>query len=168
MVLLTWKSNDHVHICKLYVVASHFNPIIGVDSCLKLGLNRFQKLMYTGWSNDRPVSVGRHVDAVGTKKNMKSGDAFPCNANAKPMDECKSTQTSNSKNKGGGSFDVPSILTKDWIILKYKHLFTGIGHFKCNPVKIEMKPDAEPVRKAARRVPLALKENFTKKIVHGW
>ena len=44
------------------------------------------------------------------------------------------------------------------------HLFTGIGHFKCDPVKIEMKPDAEPVRKAPRRVPLALKEKFTKEI----
>ena len=40
------------------------------------------------------------------------------------------------------------------------HLFTGIGHFKCDPVKIA----AEPVRKAPRRVPLALKEKFTKEI----
>ena len=43
-------------------------------------------------------------------------------------------------------------------------LFTGIGHFKCDSIKIEMKSDAEPVRKAPRRVPLALKEKFTKEI----
>ena len=57
-------------------------------------------------------------------------------------------------------------LTKDWIISnpKYKHLFTGIGQFKCDPVKIEMRPDTEPVRKAAHKVPLALKEKFTKEI----
>ena len=75
-------------------------------------------------------------------------------------------QTSNSKENGGGINDVLSILTKDWIVLnlKYRHLFTGIGHFKCNPVKIEMKLDAEPVRKAPRRVPLALKDKFTKEI----
>ena len=32
------KSSGHVHICKFYVVDSHFNLIIGVGSCLKLGL----------------------------------------------------------------------------------------------------------------------------------
>ena len=76
------------------------------------------------------------------------------------MGECTGTQISNSKE------NVLSILTKDWIVSnpKYKHLFTGIGHFKCDPIRIEMKPDAEPVRKAPRRVPLALKEKFTKEI----
>ena len=110
--------------------------------------------MYTGLSDDRPVSVGRHTDAVGTKKNMNSDDAFLCDTNDKPMGKCQLMQTSNSKNNGGGSLDVPSILAKDWIISnpKYKHLFTGMGCFKCDPVKIEMKPDAEPVRMAARRV----------------
>ena len=97
---------------------------------------------------------------------MKTGDALICAGNAKPMGECTEMQTSNSKKIGGGFDDVPSILTKDWILSnpKYRHLFTGIGHFKCNPVKIEMKPDAEPVRKALRRVPLALKDKFTKEI----
>ena len=60
------KSGGHVHICKFYVVDSHFNPIIGVGSCLKLGLIQFQNPVYTGWSYDRPVSIGGHVDAVGT------------------------------------------------------------------------------------------------------
>ena len=135
-----------MHICKFYVIDSHFNPIIGVGSCLKLGLIQFQNPVYTGWSDDRPVSIGGYVDAVGTRKNMKTSNM------------------KNSKENGGGINDVQSILTKDWIVSnpKYKHLFTGIGHFKYDPVKIEMKPDAEPVRKAPRRVPLALKDKFTK------
>ena len=155
-----------MHICKFYVVDSHFNPIIGVGSCLKLGLIEFQNPVYTGWSDDRPVSIGGHVDAVRTRKNMKTGDVLICADNAKPMEECTGMQTSNSKENGGGINDVPSILTKDWIVSnpKYKHLFTGIGHFKCDPVQVEMKPDAEPVRKAPRRVPLALKDKFTKEI----
>ena len=44
---------------------------------------------------------------------------------------------------------IPNILTKDWIVNhpKYKHLFSGLGQFKCAPVSIEMKPDAGPYRK---------------------
>ena len=160
------KSNGHVYICKFYVVDSHFNPIIGVGSCLKLGLIQFQNPVYTGWNDGQPVSIGRHVDAIGTKKNMKTADVPTCAANAKPMGEHPGMHTSNSKKNGGGLDGVTSVLTKDWIISnpKYRHLFSGIGHFKCDPVKIEMKPDAEPVRKAPRRVPLALKDKFTKEI----
>ena len=104
------------------------------------------------------------MDAVGTKKTMKMDDAPVCDSNAKSVGECQSVQTTNSKENGGGI--IPSALTKDWIVTnpKYKHLFSGVGHFKCDPVKIEMKPDAEPVRKATRRVPLALKDRFTKEI----
>ena len=117
--------------------------------------------MYPGWNDGQPVSIGKHVDAVGTKKTMKM-DVPVHDTNAKSMGEHQSAQTRNSKENGGGI--IPSILTKDWIVTnpKYKHLFSGIGHFKCNSVKIEMKPDAEPVRKAERRVPLALKDKFTK------
>ena len=45
-----------------------------------------------------------------------------------------------------------------------KNLFTSIGRVKYDPITIEMKPDAEPVRKAAYKVLLALKDKFTKKI----
>ena len=104
------------------------------------------------------------MDAVGTRKTIKMDDVPVCDSNAKSIGECQSAQTTNSEENGDGI--IPSVLTKDWIVTnpKYKHLFTGIGHFKCDPVKIEMKPDAEPVRKATRRVPLALKDRFTKEI----
>ena len=58
------KSSGCMHICKFYVVDSCFNPITGVGSCLKLGLIQLQNPVYTGWSDDRPVSIGGHVDAV--------------------------------------------------------------------------------------------------------
>ena len=61
---------------------------------------------------------------------------------------------------------MPETITKDWITNhpKYKHLFQGIGHFKCKPVTIELQSDAEPVRKAPRKLPLALKDKFSAEI----
>ena len=61
---------------------------------------------------------------------------------------------------------IPNVLTKDWIVNhpKYRHLFSGIRKFKCAPVSIEMKPNAEPILKTAKRVPLALKDKFSKEI----
>ena len=90
------KSNGRVYICKFYVVDSHFNPIIGVGSCLKLGLIQFQNPVYTGWNDGQPVSIGKHVDAIGTKKNMKTADVLACAVNTKPMGEHLGMQTSNS------------------------------------------------------------------------
>ena len=43
-------------------------------------------------------------------------------------------------------------------------MFQGIGHFKCNPVSIEMQEGSTPVRKPARKVPLALHEKFKQEI----
>ena len=55
---------------------------------------------------------------------------------------------------------------REWIINheKYKHLFQGIGHFKCNPISIEMQEGSTPVRKPARKVPSALHEKFQQEI----
>ena len=58
---------------------------------------------------------------------------------------------------------IPETITKDWIINnpKYNHLFKGIGHFNCTP---ELQGNAEPVRKAPHKVPLALKDKFSAEI----
>ena len=77
------RSNYCMYICKFYVVDSCSNPIIGVGSCLKLWLIQFQNPVYTGWNYGRPVSIGQHVDAVGTKRTMKMNDVPVCDANAK-------------------------------------------------------------------------------------
>ena len=62
--------------------------------------------------------------------------------------------------------DIPEMLMREWIINheKYKHLFQDIGHFKCKPVSIEMQEGSTPVRKPARKVPLALREKFKQEI----
>ena len=55
---------------------------------------------------------------------------------------------------------------REWIINheKYKHLFQGIGCFKCNSVSVEMQEGSTPVRKPARKVPLAVHEKFKQEI----
>ena len=55
---------------------------------------------------------------------------------------------------------------REWIInhKKYKHLFQGIGCFKCNPIFIEMQEGSTPVRKPARKVRLALCKKFKQEI----
>ena len=81
------RSNNRVQICKFYVVDSHFNPIISVGSCLKLGLITFQSPAYTGWNDARPVSIGMHAVDQNTRRTMKGSDAEKCDPNVKPMDE---------------------------------------------------------------------------------
>ena len=58
--------------------------------------------------------------------------------------------------------DIPETLMREWIFNneKYKHLFQGIGCFKCNPISIEMQEGSTAIRKPARKVPLALLERF--------
>ena len=62
--------------------------------------------------------------------------------------------------------DIPETLMREWIIYheKYKHLFQGIGHFKCSPISIDMQEGSTPIRKPARKLPLALCEKFKQEI----
>ena len=62
--------------------------------------------------------------------------------------------------------DIPEKLTKEWIINndKYKHLFQDISQFKCSPMSIGMQTGSVPVRKPARKVPLALHLKFKQEI----
>ena len=48
--------------------------------------------------------------------------------------------------------NIPNTLTKEWIAghPKYKHLFKGIGRFKCDPVHIILAKDAVVVQKPPR------------------
>ena len=49
----------------------------------------------------------------------------------------------------GTDADIPKTISKDWIVNnpKYKHLFQGIGGFKCDPVHIKLTQNATPVQK---------------------
>ena len=62
--------------------------------------------------------------------------------------------------------NIPERISKEWIINhpKYKHLFKGMGRFKCDPVQIKITRNAVPVQKPPQRVPLALKDQFKQEL----
>ena len=66
----------------------------------------------------------------------------------------------------GADADIPEKISKEWIVSnpKYKHLFQGIGRFKCDPVWIKIARNAIPVQKPPQRVPLALKDQFKQEL----
>ena len=144
------NSKGHTKLCKFFIVNSKFNP---VNCALRLGLIAFNTPIYQDWSDSMPIdSVDKHESEHNTNTacitGALSGDV-PLKANGKH-----------------NFAQMPETITKDWITnhSKYKHLFQGIGHFKCKPVTIELQSDAEPVRKAPCKVPLPLKDKFTAEI----
>ena len=143
------KSKNHVKLCKFYVVDSKFNPIIGVNSACCLGFLKFTEPVFENWTDTTPIlSPELNIDAIGkTSKNLSHD---------------KVAEVSNVSNVS----DIPETLAREWIVNheKYKHLFQGIGCFKCQPVSIEMKEGSIPIRKPARKVPLALREKFKQEI----
>ena len=140
------KIQKNTNLCKFFIVNSKFNHIIGVNCAPRLELIAFQTPIYQDWSDSMPIdSVDKNVTCITGALN------------------------GNGPLKTNGDYNFPQILetiTKDWIINNptYKHLFQGIGHFKCKPVTIEMHSDAEPTCKAPRKVPLALKNKFSAEI----
>ena len=117
------KSKNHVKLCKFYVVDSKFNPIIGVNSACCLGLLKFTEPVFGNWTDTTPISSPKlNIDAIGKTSKKLSRD--------------KVAKVSNVSNVS----DIPETMTRKWIVNheKYKHLFQGIGHFKCQPISIEM------------------------------
>ena len=55
-------------------------------------------------------------------------------------------------------------LTHDFILKKYRKLFSGIGCFKCAPAEIKLKDNAVPVQKPLRRIPVAMRDEFQEEI----
>ena len=111
--------------------------------------------MFENWTDTTPISSPElNIDAVGKTSRNLSYD--------KVAKVSKVTKVSNVSNVS----DIPETLMSEWIINheKYKHLFQDIGHFKCNPISIEMQEGSTPVRKPARKVPLALHEKFKQEI----
>ena len=134
------KSKNCVKLCKFYVVDSKFNPIIGVNSAYHLGLLKFTDPTFENWTDTTPIKSSElNTDAVWKTSKELSPD--------------KVLKVSNVSNVS----DIPEMLTREWIVNheKYKHLFQGIGHIKCNPISIEMQERSTPTRKPARKVPLA-------------
>ena len=118
------KSENCVKLCKFYVVDSKFNPIIGVNSACCLGL------VFENWTDTTLIKSSElNIDAV----QKTSKDLSP--------------DKSLSHDKVSNVSDIPEMLMREWIVnhKKYKHLFQGIGHFKCTPVSIEMQEGSIPV-----------------------
>ena len=93
-------------------------------------------------------------------------DATPIRLSELNIDAVWKTSKDLSPDKVSNVSDIPEMLTREWIInhKKYKHLFQGIGCFKCTPVSIEIQKGSLPIRKPARKVPLALRKKFKQEI----
>ena len=143
------KSQNCVNLCKFYVVDSKFNPIIGVKSACCLCPLKFTEPVFENWTDTTAIKLSElNIDAIWkTSKELSPDKSLTCN-------------------KVSNVSDIPEMLKREWIINhpKYRHLFQGIGHFKCNPITIEMQEGSTPVRKPARKVPLALCEKFKQEI----
>ena len=50
------------------------------------------------------------------------------------------------------------------MLMKYRKLLSGIGHFKCAPAEIKLKDNAVPVQKPLRRIPVAMRDEFQEEI----
>ena len=117
--------------------------------------------MFENWTDTTAIKSSElNIDAIWKTSKKLSPDKSL--SHDKVGKVSKVTKLSNVSNIS----DIPETLMKEWIINheKYKHLFQGIDHFKCNPISIEMQEGFTPVRKPARKVPLALHEKFKQKI----
>ena len=77
--------------------------------------------MFENWTDTTPIKSSElNIDGVQkTSKDLSSDKSL-------------------SHGKVSNVSDIPVTLTREWIINheKYKHLFQGIGHFKCQPVSM--------------------------------
>ena len=93
-------------------------------------------------------------------------DTTPIKSSKLNIDAIWKTSKDLSPDKVSDVSDILEILMREWIINheKYKHLFQGIGCFKCNPISIEMQEGSTPIRKPAKKIPLVLHEKFKQEI----
>ena len=70
------------------------------------------------------------------------------------------TEGETSIDEASSPSSLPSGLTKDEVLERFKEVFTGLGRLKVEPVKIHLTKDAKPVRRPCRRVPVAIRGKF--------
>ena len=121
--------------CEFFVVSFKFKPIIGLDASRNLGLLIINCPIYHSWTRD---TRNTPIDTLSS-----SFDAI-----------------------SGADADIPKKISKEWIVNnpKYKHLFQGIGRFKCDLVQIKIARNAIPVQKPPQKVPLVLKDQFKQEL----
>ena len=81
------NSQAHTKLCKFFIVNSKFNPIIGVNCALQLGLISFKTLIFQNWSDNMPIdSVGKNVTCIPDNTRLDGGvlsSDVPLKANGK-------------------------------------------------------------------------------------
>ena len=104
--------------CEFFVISSKFKPIIGLDASPNLGLLIINCPIYHSWTRD---TRNTPIDILSSSFDTISG----------------------------ADADIPEKISRDWIVNnpKYKHLFQGIGRFKCGPVQIKIACNTIPVQK---------------------
>ena len=118
-----------------------------MSDALALGLTSFHCPIYNDWQSNSnltnsmdSIHSSNNLIGTGTGTNIVTGGGTNIG-----MDT--------GTNTGTGMVPLDLITTgtlkKQFIInhLWYAHLFSGIGHFRCNPVHIMMKPNTTPVQK---------------------
>ena len=141
------KFRSTVKCVHFYIVPDRLKPILDVGAALALRLTSFHCPIYTDWQSNSNLT--------------NSVDSIHPNANSTV---CTGTGT-DTVNSTTQEFTMDALM-KQAIINhpKYAFLFSGIGHFRCNPVHITMKQNATPVQKPQRRVPIAMKDKFKQEL----
>ena len=119
VVSVKYRSNvKHV---PFYMVSDKLKPILGMGDALALGLTSFIPI-YTDWQSNSDLT--NSVDSIHPNANSAvctgTGTGI---VNLSPQEFTMDTLTKQASTNH----------------LKYSHLFSGIGHFRCNPVHITMR-----------------------------
>ena len=135
------KFRSTVKCVHFFIVPDRLKPIVSVSDALAFSLTSFHCPIYNDWQSN--CDFTNSVDSI--HSNVDST-------------VCTGTDTVNSTPQEC----TMGTLTKQGIInhLKYAHLFSGIGHFKCKPVHITVKQNGMPVEKPPRRVSIAMRDKF--------
>ena len=140
---------------------------------LALGLTSFHCPIYTDWQSNLTKSVDSIHPIANSTVHTGTGRGI---VNSTPWEFTMDTSTkqaihSNVNSAICAGTDIVNsatqeftmdTLTKQAIINppKYASLFSGIGHFRCNPVHITMRQNAIPVQKPSRRILIVMKDKF--------
>ena len=96
---------------------------------------KIHRALFENWIDTTPIKSSEfNIDAIHkTTKKLSPDKSLSCDKFEKVS---KVTKLSNVSDVS----DIPETLMREWIINheKYKHLFQGFGHFKCNPISIGM------------------------------
>ena len=118
-----------------------------MGDALALGLTSFHCPIYTDWQSNSNLT--NSVDSIHSNANSTVG-----------------TGTGRGIVNSSSQEFTMDTLTKQAIINhpNYASLFSGIGHFRHNPVHIIMRQNATPVQKPPRRVQIAMKDKFKQEL----